>query len=124
MPPSNREIVEEFLDLINRQHRVREAFERFTDENYIQHNPMCGNGREGAITLIEGLVATPGFAPSVKRIVAEDAYVCVHMHIAMGEGRAGMAVMDMWRIENGKIAEHWDVIQEVPETTASGNSMF
>lgn len=122
--PANRQIVEEFLDLINRQHRVREAFELHVSEDYIQHNPTAGNGREDAIALIEKLAATPGFGPSVKRIVAEGDLVAVHMHIEFGDEAAGLAVMDMFRLENGKIVEHWDVIQEVPPRTASGNSMF
>lgn len=124
MSQENRQIVEEFFDLINRQHRVREAFERYAHEDYIQHNPTCGNGREDAIALIEKFAATPGFRPTVKRMVADGDLVAVHMHIEFGDDRPGLAVMDMWRLENGKIVEHWDVIQEVPAQTASGNSMF
>jgi predicted SnoaL-like aldol condensation-catalyzing enzyme len=120
---TNRQIVEDFLDLINRQHRVREAFERHVAERYIQHNPTAGNGREGAIALIERLSATPGFNPAVKRMVAEGDLIAVHMHIQFAGG-PGLAVMDMFRLENGKIVEHWDVIQEVPTLPASGNSMF
>lgn len=122
---TNREIVEEFLDIINRQRRVRDAFERHVDETYVQHNPNAGNGREDAIALIEGLLATPGFQPSVKRVVAEGDLVAVHMHVRFSEAEnSGLAVMDMFRLEKGKIVEHWDVIQEVPSETASGNSMF
>jgi predicted SnoaL-like aldol condensation-catalyzing enzyme len=122
---TNREIVEHFLDMINTQGRVREAFERHVHESYVQHNPTAGNGREDAIALIEGLVAAPGFHASVKRIVADGDLVAVHMHVRFSEAEnSGMAVMDMFRLENGKIVEHWDVIQEVPAETVSGNSMF
>ena len=120
---TNRQIVEDFLDLINRQRRVREAFERHVGDEYIQHNPTAGNGREDAIALIERLSTTPGFNPVVKRMVAEGDLVAVHMHIRFG-GSPGLAVMDMFRLENGKIVEHWDVIQDVPAQTASENSMF
>lgn len=123
MVMTNRQIVEDFIDLINRQGRVREAFERHVSENYIQHNPTAENGREEAIALIEGLSATPGFRPSVKRIVAEADLVALHMHLQLGDG-PGLAVMDMFRLEDGKIVEHWDVIQDVPAQTRSGNSMF
>jgi predicted SnoaL-like aldol condensation-catalyzing enzyme len=123
MIKNNRQIVEEFLDLINRHRRVREAFERYVSENYVQHNPTAGDGREDAIRLIEGLAATPGFNPMVKRIVAEGDLVAVHMHVQLGDG-PGLAVMDMFRLDKGKIVEHWDVIQEVPKQTRSGNSMF
>jgi predicted SnoaL-like aldol condensation-catalyzing enzyme len=121
----NREIVEDFLDMINTQGRVREAFERHVHETYVQHNPTIGNGPEDAMALIAGLVATPGFHASVKRIVADGDLVAVHMHVRFSEAEnSGMAVMDMFRLENGKIVEHWDVIQEVPTETVSGNSMF
>ena len=123
MAMTNRQIVEDFLDLINRQRRVREAFERHVSEDYLQHNPSAGNGREDAVALIEGLSATPGFNPSVKRIVAEGDLVAVHMHLLLGAG-AGLAVMDMFRLADGKIVEHWDVIQQVPAQTESGNTMF
>lgn len=123
MVMTNREIVEDFLDLINRHGRVREAFERHVADEYIQHNPTAGNGREDAIALVEGLSATPGFNPAVKRMVAEGDLVAVHMHIQF-EAQPGLAVMDMFRLEDGKIVEHWDVIQEVPGQSASGNSMF
>lgn len=120
---TNRQIVEDFLDLINRQGRVREAFERHVADEYIQHNPAAGNGREDAIALIERLSATPGFNPAVKRIVAEGDLVAVHMHIQF-ETHPGLAVMDMFRLEKGKIVEHWDVIQDVPAPSASKSSMF
>lgn len=123
MEAENRRNVEAFLDLINNQHRVREAFERHAAADYIQHNPACANGLEDAIALIEGLIATPGFHATVKRMVAQGDLVAAHMHIDLGEGRPGMAVMDMWRLKDGKLAEHWDVIQEIPAQTVSGNAM-
>lgn len=121
---TNRKIVENFLDLINRQHRVREAFEQYVAEDYIQHNPTAENGRESAIALIENFVSMPGFRPLVKRIIAEEDMVVSHLHLQLEKDDPGLAVIDIWRLENGKIVEHWDVMQKVPETTASGNSMF
>lgn len=123
MVMTNRQIVEDFLDLINHQGLVREAFERHVAEEYIQHNPAAGNGREDAIALIERLSAAPGFNPAVKRMVAEGDLVAVHMHVQF-ESQPGLAVMDMFRLADGKIVEHWDVIQDVPAGSANGNSMF
>jgi predicted SnoaL-like aldol condensation-catalyzing enzyme len=121
---TNRQIVTEFLDLINRRHRVREAFERYVAESYIQHNPTAKNGREDAIALIEKFVSTPGFRASVKRVIADDDMVATHMHLQLSEHDPGFALVDIWRIEHGKLVEHWDVMQKVPETTVGGNSMF
>lgn len=120
---TNRQIVEEFLDLINRQGRVREAFERHASDRYIQHNPTADNGPDAAIALIEGLSARRGFRASVKRMVAEGDLVALHLHLAFDDG-PDLAVMDMFRLEDGKIVEHWDVIQEVPDQSVSGNAMF
>lgn len=124
MSNANRKVVEKFLHLINSEKKVREAFETYAHEDYVQHNPTCELGREGAIKLIEGIIATPGFKPSVKRMIAEDNLVVSHMHLDFGPHAPGLAVADIWRVEDGKLVEHWDVIQEVPAVIASGCSMF
>lgn len=120
---TNREIVEQMLDMINNKKRVREAFELHVADNYIQHNPGLANGREDAIRMIEGIVSAQGFSASLKRTVAEGDMVVAHMHITFDGTIPDLAVVDIVRLENGKIAEHWDVIQEVPAQTASGNPM-
>lgn len=122
MQQTNREILEDFLDLINRQHRVREAFEKHVVEDYIQHNFTLENGREGAINLIEGLVATPGFEAQVKHFVVEGDMIAQHMYVLFGGNAPALAVMDLWRFENGKIVEHWDIIQEIPPGKVTGVS--
>jgi predicted SnoaL-like aldol condensation-catalyzing enzyme len=59
-----------------------------------------------------------------KRLVAEGDLVAVHSHLVRKPGDRGMAVMDIFRLENGKIAEHWNVLQEIPESPANNNTMF
>ena len=59
-----------------------------------------------------------------KRFVAEGDLVVVHSHLVRKPGDRGMAVMDIFRLENGKIVEHWDVLQEAPESPANNNTMF
>lgn len=102
---------------------MRDAFEKYASDDYVQHNPTLGNGREAAIELIEKFVSTPGFHASVMRIITEGDFVATHMHVTFGVA-PDLAVMDMWRFKNGKMVEHWDVIQEVPAQTVSGNPMF
>lgn len=124
MKQENLQIVDEFLTLLYDKKQVREAFERHVSDHYIQHNPAAENGREAAISFFEGFLATSAVHSSVKRMIVEDNMVAVHMHVQFGDDAPGFAVMDMWRLDNGKLVEHWDVIQEVPKTTVSGNSMF
>jgi predicted SnoaL-like aldol condensation-catalyzing enzyme len=60
----------------------------------------------------------------VKRMVAEGDMVMVHSHLIRQPGERGTAVVDIFRLENGKVVEHWDVLQEIPEHPANNNTMF
>ena len=66
----------------------------------------------------------PDFRMETKRLIAEGDYVVAHNHLIRKPGERGTAVVDIFRLENGKIVEHWDVVQEVPETSANHNTMF
>jgi predicted SnoaL-like aldol condensation-catalyzing enzyme len=66
----------------------------------------------------------PDLRMEPKRIVAEGDYVVLHSHLILKPGDRGSAVVEMFRLENGRIVEHWDVAQEVPETSANNNTMF
>ncbi len=66
----------------------------------------------------------PSFRLELKRILAEGDLVVTHSHLIREPGDRGMAIVDIYRIDNGQIVEHWDVVQEVPETSANNNTMF
>jgi predicted SnoaL-like aldol condensation-catalyzing enzyme len=97
--------------------------ERYFAPNYIQHNPAIPNGREAIPALIAGLSKDFSYEPGM--VVAEGDLVMVHGRY-VGWGPKPMVAVDIFRVVNGKLVEHWDVMQEeVPATaTVSGNPMF
>jgi predicted SnoaL-like aldol condensation-catalyzing enzyme len=99
--------------------------QEFFTPTYIQHNPSVVTGPEGLRGLLDrARVASPQAEHRVKRVFADGDYVIAHVHVIIHPGERGRAVVDIFRIENGKIAEHWDVAQPVPETSANTNTMF
>jgi predicted SnoaL-like aldol condensation-catalyzing enzyme len=122
---SNRQIVEQFIDLLYRQGRVREAFETYVHEDYIQHNPLAPDGRAAAIAALEPYFASqPDAVREVHRIIVEGNLAAVHVRARPTPQDRGFAIVDILRLENGKIVEHWDVIQAVPEQSANPHPMF
>ncbi|MBF5002939.1 nuclear transport factor 2 family protein [Diaphorobacter caeni] len=102
------------------------AADRYIGDTYIQHNPRVANGREAfKSTFAQIFKQNPGRRSTIARAVAEGDLVMLHVHTVTGPGDRGSAIVDIFRFDaNGKIVEHWDVIQPVPDKTASGNGMF
>lgn len=119
----NREAFLDFVRLYYDEMRVREAFERYVDENYIQHNPAVVDGREAAITHLEGLLARPTVSMDVRRVLVDGDYAVAHLIGRQGPEDPGHALMNIFRMEDGIIMEHWDVAQPIPPVTASGRGM-
>lgn len=97
------------------------AVDRYFAEDYIQHNAMFDNGRE----VLRGLFANmpPDFKYEMGMVIAEGDLVMFHGR-ATGFVEKPLIAMDVFRLENGLIAEHWDVFQEEVIETANGNPMF
>ena len=95
-----------------------EAFDELIVEEFVQHNPRVGNGLQA----LKDFSAPLGPVDvDVRRLIAEGDLVAVHSNYKTWN-MAGVAI---YRLnDDGKIIEHWDVLQQVPETTASGNDMF
>jgi predicted SnoaL-like aldol condensation-catalyzing enzyme len=92
---------------------------------YIQHNPMAADGPEAFIGFVKWLRGKyPNSQLDIKRVLADGEMVVTHSHLALEPGTPGQALTDFFRLENGKVVEHWDVIQEIPETSANSNGMF
>ena len=92
------------------------AVERFISPDYIQHNQMAEPGREGLKRFLDMIrEQTPEAVHDVKRAFVDGDHVTVHYHVRRWPGDLGWAVIDIFRIEDGMIAEHWDVMQDVVE---------
>jgi predicted SnoaL-like aldol condensation-catalyzing enzyme len=101
------------------------AIDRYFGPEYHQHNPFAVDGVDGAKAGLGAYFeAFPEVTFSRKRVIAEGDLVVVHSHALTAPGERGTAFMDLFRVRNGKVVEHWDVIQDVPETSANDNTMF
>lgn len=113
------------LDMAFNQRKVAEAFGKYVGPYYRQHNPQVADGKQAAIeSLPKFLAAAPQMRYDIKRVISEGDLVVVHSHVTVKPSDPGMAVVDIFRVENGKVVEHWDVVQSVPEKAANDNTMF
>ena len=120
-----KQLVTRFMTALYVDKKVREAFETWVDPGYIQHNPLAQTGRQAAIDFLEPFFAQhPDINYSIKRIIAEGDLVAVHSHGKFAADDRGIAVVDILRVRDCKVVEHWDVIQPVPEKAANSNGMF
>ena len=120
---ATRAIITEFARLFYLERDVRAAFETFVAPDYIQHNPGITDGRDAAVAALVPMFADPDFHADLKRVLADGDYGVIHLHGYRGDQRGG-AVMDLYRVDDGKIAEHWDVIQPIPETARNDHPLL
>ena len=98
---------------------------KYMGATYKQHAPYAADGHDGLRAWLAGFKqAFPNHRYEVKRVIAEDDYVMLHLHGMGGPNPHGESVVDIFRVENGKVVEHWDIIQAIPETADNANSMF
>ncbi|MFK0156589.1 nuclear transport factor 2 family protein [Streptomyces sp. NPDC090493] len=101
------------------------AVTRFLAPNFRQHSPTVTDGRQGAQAALTAYFQNhPQLKVEPKRIIAEGDLVAVHSHYIPAPGERGQAVLNLFRVQNGKIVEHWDTVQDVPATSANDNTMF
>ncbi len=123
----NRQAAVAFYDLMFNQCKPREAVERYVGESYTQHNPHVADGKQAFIEYFERMAREyPGKQVHFKRTVAEGNLVVLHCHqVWPNDSNKDWSGIDIFRFtEDGKIVEHWDVLQVVPADPQHGNGMF
>lgn len=120
---NNKQTVRSFLSEVFVGGSV-ENIDAYIGPHYIQHNPHVPDGKQPIIDALSRRGALPSDSIEIKRIIAEDDLVFVHYHAKFFAKPRGAAVVDIFRFEYGKIVEHWDVVQPVPEHAAHDNGMF
>jgi predicted SnoaL-like aldol condensation-catalyzing enzyme len=121
----NKETVVAYYNLAFNEKQPAEAVSKYVGSKYIQHNPQAADGPDAFIEFVNGLVFQfPQTSVDIKRVIAEGDLVVTHSLLKTSPEDRGTAAADIFRLEGGKVVEHWDVLQPVPETAANDNTMF
>ncbi|AWL29944.1 polyketide cyclase [Acinetobacter defluvii] len=112
----NKKIVTDFYEGVFLKHQVQKYSDRYIGNQYIQHNPHVPDGKAPFVNYFTGYFKeNPQAKNVIKRAIAEDDLVVLHVHSSQNAQDRGEAIVDIFRVQNGKIVEHWDVQQAIPE---------
>jgi predicted SnoaL-like aldol condensation-catalyzing enzyme len=121
---ANKKAVLQFYEKALNQ-KDYEAASKYIGSRYTQHNPTAPDGPEGLKGFLQFLRDKfPNSRSEIKRVFADGDYVILHVHSMREPGARGRAIVDIFKLESGKIVEHWDVVQDIPEKAANQNGMF
>jgi len=120
----NKETVLAFYELLINKKDFNAA-SQYMGSDYIQHNPTAATGVDGLrVWMTDFYRRLPDLRANVRRVIAEGDFVALHVEGTNGPGLGGSALVDIFRVKDGKIVEHWDVIQPIPKEALNNNSMF
>ena len=120
----NKKTIAAFYDAVLNQKDFDKA-SQYLGSRYTQHNPIAADGPEGLKGFIGFLKEKfPSNRSEIKPIFADGDFVIVHVHAVREPGTRGNAIIDIFKLENGKVVEHWDAVQPIPEKSANTNGMF
>lgn len=121
---SNRSIVLEFYDGVFNKHEV-ERYSHVIVDQYIQHNPSVPDGKAAFVNFFtQRFKDNPEATSRIVRSATDGDLVFIHVNSKENTNDPGRAIVDVFRIDNGKIVEHWDVIRKVSDTAKNNNTMF
>lgn len=120
----NRQVVLAFYEKGLNQ-KDADAALQYVGDRYVQHNPTAADGPDGFRRFVGFLREKfPSSRSTIVRSFVDGDFVILHVNAVREPGTRGSAIVDIFKLENGRIVEHWDVIQPVPESAANGNGMF
>ena len=120
-PEQNKQTVVQYYELAFNEHKPEEAVEKYVGPRYIQHNPQAPDGPEAFIAFVN---AFPEISVDIRRVIAEGDLVVTHGVVKFTSDDRGTVAVDIFRLEDGKVVEHWDVLQPWPEESANPHPMF
>ncbi|HJU57507.1 MAG TPA: nuclear transport factor 2 family protein [Actinomycetota bacterium] len=118
---SNKQAVVEFYELAFNGKEPEQAVEKYVGSQYIQHNPQAQDGPEAFIGFVR---AFPEASVDIRRVFADGDIVITHSLLKFTPDDPGTVAADFFRLEDGKVVEHWDVLQPFPEESANPHPMF